>query len=139
MFEVHIIIYGQSAHFGGRFDTACHLLSYMPCLVGQMLLLAGSDMDVRPLCIGQCLYGCRFVRIVMHTHIVHREAGQVFDARFQIIGHTCLVLLLYRLLEFPLQGFIIVFFTLYGLHEFSLQRFVFFVIKPLYRLFELAL
>lgn len=57
VFQVCIIIYGHSAHFGCRFDTVFHLLGNMPCLVGQMLLLTWSDIDVCTLCISQSLHG----------------------------------------------------------------------------------
>ena len=74
MFQTDVVIHRQSSHFGRRFHTTGHLLGHMPCLMGQVLFLSRSHMNVRTLCIGECLYRGRFVRIVIHPYIIHSKA-----------------------------------------------------------------
>ena len=56
----------------------------------------------------------------MHAHIVHREAGEVLNARLQVVGHTRFVLFLYGRIELALQRLVLVFFPLYGLFKLAL-------------------
>ena len=134
VFQRRIVIHGKTAHFGGRFHTSRHLLCHVPCLVRKVPFLTRCHVDVRSLCVGQCLYGGRLVGIVMHPHVIHREAGQLLDAGFQAVRHARLVFLLYRLLEFALQGIFLLLCTLHRVYKSSLKGVLILIAHPLQEL-----
>ena len=75
-----VVIDGQPADVQARRHPALRLLHHMPGLMRQVLLLAGRQVDVRALGIGQRAQPGRAGRVVVHFDAVHRQAGQRFDA-----------------------------------------------------------
>ena len=116
------------------------LLHHVPGLVRHVLLLAGRYVNVCALSISMRLQLGRFGGVVMHLHIVHGQAGEVFDARFEVVGQAGFVGFALDGVEFALEQFFFFGFAhaLQGF-EFALKQFFFFGFSHALHGFEFAL
>ena len=61
-------------------DAALALLGYVPCLVGKVLLLAGAEVDVVALGIGEGADLGRLAAVAVDVYALHAGAGQLLNA-----------------------------------------------------------
>ncbi len=54
--------------------------------MGQVAVLAGGQVDVAALGVGVGIELGGLGGVVVHLHVVHRQAGEGFNAAFELVG-----------------------------------------------------